>query len=204
MTLKAFTLVSTLVFSASSYAATISYNFTGEVSGLYAPIADAFSIGDSITGSFDVDTDSMTSSFNHSSRWDVDNLQVNIGGYYDITGTNGSMSISSDSTYGGSFNISFSNSSEPRVFGNPVNGLPIGYFDIQLDWFHDAGPLDYLSLPALVPLEEVSWDRSNINFPSDSERLSFEITSISQVPVPAAAWMFSTALLGLVGFKRKR
>ena len=34
--------------------------------------------------------------------------------------------------------------------------------------------------------------------------LTYEYTSIPAIPVPAAAWLFGTALIGLVGFNRRR
>lgn len=51
-----------------------------------------------------------------------------------------------------------------------------------------------------------TWDTSNLptngNNPIDISHLSL-YTSVGQVPVPAALWLFAPALLGLMGFRRR-
>ena len=44
----------------------------------------------------------------------------------------------------------------------------------------------------------------NIQHPSSGNDALWSITQISSVPVTAAAWLFGSALIGLVGIKRKR
>lgn len=68
-----------------------------------------------------------------------------------------------------------------------------------------VGPLTSLEFVAPVPEE---WDQAYIFYLVDGETDShvlFQIdsVSVSQVPVPAAAWLFGSALLGLVGLGRK-
>jgi hypothetical protein len=41
-------------------------------------------------------------------------------------------------------------------------------------------------------------------FTSGGYNVSVEGTDVSSVPVPAAAWLFGSALMGLVGFSRRK
>ncbi|MEH6590520.1 MAG: VPLPA-CTERM sorting domain-containing protein [Halioglobus sp.] len=61
-----------------------------------------------------------------------------------------------------------------------------------------------LSNNAVTPFDGVSLDRLEIEL-TGNKAISFDnIALTSAVPVPAAAWLFGSALLGLVGVKRKK
>jgi hypothetical protein len=51
--------------------------------------------------------------------------------------------------------------------------------------------------------EGLGW---NLEYLFDTDELGTDIVrlTVSQVPVPAAAWLFGSALLGLAGIARKR
>lgn len=187
--------------SAATVTDTITYQFTGSITRLAPMLEEQFSTNDLLFGSFDVET-TGTQQFTRT-IYPASNLSVTIGNDYFVSGTTGSMIISKSSTFGDGITASFSNSSGTRVFGEPVNGSSPGYFDIQLDWF-GGGILSSQALPAFAPVNTGESDRSNINFPSDSERLSYKLTSMTVVPVPAAAWLFGSALFGLIGLYRKK
>ena len=198
-------LLITAFFSASVSAATVSYQFTGIVTGVAPALIGGFDINEILVGRFDVDT--LGTQQATRTIYQATNLAISIGGKYVLTGTSGSMIITNDMGLGGTLpdgiTVYFSNSAAPTVFGGPVNGASPGYFDIQLDWFGN-GPLSTQALPLVVPVNTGEFDRSNINFPSDSERLSYKLTSMSAVPVPAAIWLFATGLIGLLGVTRRR
>jgi len=198
-------LLITPFLSASAFAAIITYQFNGVVTAVAPALDGGFDIDEILVGRFNVDTTGSQ----QSSRtiYQASNLSIEIGGDYVVTGASGSMIITNDSNLGGSLldgvTVSFSNSSAPNVFGAPVNGDSPGYFDIQLDWFTN-GPLSSQDLPTFIPVNTGEYDRSNINFPSDSERLSYELTSMTVVPIPAAIWLFGSGLIGLVGFAKRK
>ena len=182
-----------------------SYQFTGIVTGVAPGLIGGFDINEILVGRFDVDT--LGTQQVTRTIYQATNLTISIGGNYVLTGTSGSMIITNNMALGGTLldgvTVSFSNSSTPTVFGEPVNGASPGYFDIQLDWFGN-GPLSTQALPFVVPVNTGEVDRSNINFPSNSERLSYKLTSMSAVPVPTAIWLFATGLIGLLGVTRRR
>jgi len=192
-------------FSAFVSAATVSYQFTGIVTDVAPALVGGFNVDEILVGRFDVDTTGTQQVTR--TIYQATNLTINIGSNYTITGTSGSMIVTNDMDLGGTMldgvTVYFSNSSTTTVFGDPVNGSSPGYFDIQLDWFGN-GPLSTQSLPLAVLVDSGELDRSNINFPGDSERLSYQLTSMSAVPVPASIWLFSTGLLGLFGVTRRR
>lgn len=53
---------------------------------------------------------------------------------------------------------------------------------------------------AFVSITGVSFDE--VRFGSDTN--AFEFSSVSAVPIPAAAWLFASALLGLVTIARRK
>lgn len=197
-----------LIFSSQiATAAILTYEFTGEVARVAPALEGAFDVGELLVGRFNVDTDNATQQ-SYRTIYDASNLLVTVGGDYSLIGTTGSMIVVDDHALsdGDSFDsltVAFSNSSTPSVFGPKVNGHSPGYFDIQLDWFDDQNPFDSQDLPASVRTDLGALDRSNINFPSDSERLSYKLTTMTLVPVPTAVWLFSSAL-GLLGWIKRR
>ena len=66
--------------------------------------------------------------------------------------------------------------------------LPIGNYFLTLSVSNDGRPFMMFDEP-------LNW---NLMFENNSE-----YSSVSEVPVPAAAWLFASGALGLFGFKRK-
>ena len=66
--------------------------------------------------------------------------------------------------------------------------LPIGNYFLTLSVSNDGRPFMMFDEP-------LNW---NLVFENNSE-----YSSVSEVPVPAAAWLFASGALGLFGFKRK-
>ncbi|MEK8019101.1 MAG: hypothetical protein VSS75_019700, partial [Candidatus Parabeggiatoa sp.] len=145
----------------SSHAAMLEFQFTGVVNQIDSTLVEEFSIGESVVGSYKVDDSSFVAS----------NLMVTIGEDYVLTADTGSVSVSQNVW----FLVTFSGISS-GISGAPVNGNRPLYFDIQLD--DDAGLLKSGVLPLEYPISDFGWDRSNINFPDDSNRLDIEIQTI--------------------------
>ena len=177
-----------------SNAAILRYEFTGLIQGLSPSLTSGFTIGETLLGSYSVNTDTLAAS----------DLIVTIGGDYRLTAQSGSVTIVDNfAGFLDAFIVSFS-STASGISGAPVGGAGPGYFDIQLD-FSDTTVLDAASIPNTLPLDR-AFDRSNINFPSDSERLSYVVTSysrVSSVPTPATIWLFGAGLIGFAAIRRK-
>ncbi|MDM8560079.1 hypothetical protein [Candidatus Parabeggiatoa sp. HSG14] len=150
-------------FSVNSHATIVKFQFTGIVSSIDSTLAKEFSIEESVVGSYKVDDSSFVAS----------DLMVTIGEDYVLTANTGSVSVSPNVW----FMVSFSGINS-GINGIPVNGnIPL-HFDIQLD--DDAGLLKSGILPLEYPISNFGWDRSNINFSDDSNRLDIEIQTIEQ------------------------
>ena len=194
------TVLLSLFYSSSAFTAMLRYEFEGLITSTPTVLNDYFSTGDTLAGYFNVDTAGLQ----QSSRtiYEASNLSVTIANSYYLTGSSGSFIVNANQFFDG-YSLSFSNSSGENVTGDPINGVTPGYFDIQLDWFSGNSPITSQSLLDIFPTNSSVTDRSNINFPSDSERLSYELTSLRTVPLPASIWFLGSGLLLMVGFSRK-
>ena len=56
----------------------------------------------------------------------------------------------------------------------------------------------------ILIMESHDWNDPNPDTPNDALYGIQMVFSVSEVPVPAAAWLFGSALLGLAGIKRKK
>jgi hypothetical protein len=175
------------LFSINAHSTLIDFNFTGMVNQLDSTLITDFSLGDSISGSYKVDDVSFVAT----------DLKVNIGDSYFLTATNGSVTVSP----GVWFIVSFSGLAS-GINGAPVNGSPPLYFDIQLD--DDNNLLSSGVLPLHYSIPDFGWDRSNINFPDDLNRLDFEVQSIevSTIPIPGSAWLFAIGIMGMTRIRK--
>ena len=63
-----------------------------------------------------------------------------------------------------------------------------------------AGFLGFLSLEGIIAAQFFD-DSNNV---IEVDNLTVSVSGLSEVPVPAAFWLFATALVGLVGFSKRR
>lgn len=96
---------------------------------------------------------------------------------------------------------------------NPTNYLPSDYIpwggvnnDRLFEFLFEPGELVYFAF-GIEPGIGRSGDYRDGLIDSDSVDVVFELqsnTPLSEVPLPAAAWLFGSGLLGLIGFARYR
>ena len=88
---------------------------------------------------------------------------------------------------------------------NPGTGVEVG-FDIGMtsDWFNGTDLPTYI--PALANLPYAGLWASDYVDGSEVGTIEASVTSmtVSSVPVPAAAWLFASGLVGLVGVARRK
>ncbi len=152
--------------STNSDAEIVKFKFTGVVDNLNSTLLQEFSIGEKVVGTYKVDDTTL----------DASELQLTIGNDYLLTAQIGRVTVRKNIW----FIVSFSGINS-GINGGEVNGNGPLYFDIQLD--DNDGLLEDNILPLVYPISEFGWDRSNINFPNDSNRLNFNVQSI-EVDVP--------------------
>jgi hypothetical protein len=186
-----------------THAEILKYQFSGYIDRVGSEIGDGFTVNETLSGSFEIDTESLFQGIANT-RYDATNLMVTIGGDYIITGSGGSMNFS-EVPWGESIQVGFSNyGGSNEVAGDLVNGATLGRFELSFDWT-TTDPLYTQALPLEIDTLS-STDKSNLLYNTDpglDGAVSLKITSMSAVPVPAAAWLFGSALIGLVGLRRK-
>lgn len=85
-------------------------------------------------------------------------------------------------------NVFFQGDINPNTWSeitHDLGAVPVGATAAFLEFSQGIGPIDAVNLAGEVLIDDV-------------------YLGVAQVPVPAAAWLFGSALLGLAGIKRKR
>lgn len=91
--------------------------------------------------------------------------------------------------------LTFNDADHVAILGTPKELLTVHYRIGE-----GAGvwiPTDFVTLSTLVLAGSV------IEIAVDSDASQFYVSTLSTVPVPAAVWLFGTAMLGLFGMRRK-
>lgn len=83
-----------------------------------------------------------------------------------------------------------------------------GYGGTQLDLFGSNGAMQSITTTGMIALSAFS-NVTSVMFsmleaPTTYAGVGFNGMEVSAVPVPAAAWLFGSALLGFFGFSRKK
>lgn len=189
-----------------SQAALVTYSFEGNVGDIQGS-ANPFSPGQTMSGLFTYDT-STTPSFldpvNGQYSEAITHLSLFVGSY-SVTSATGAINIlNNNGLLGDSFTIS------SAVTGLPLNGSTPVTFNLGLQDFSGLA----LDSPALGPLPPSSAFGSTLfslsftddpPFPQIPNRFSItgQLTSLTPVPLPAAAVLFPTGLsLLAIAFRR--
>jgi hypothetical protein len=116
------------------------------------------------------------------------------------------------SVYGDSLNLGFANAGDAIVFTIKVADLGRNFYS---DKNQNVDGLNHVYSSAYAGDDLISAglylafeDLKGIYFPQDFNYLDLQLVvtnvSVSEVPVPAAAWLFGSALVGLSGVARRR
>lgn len=201
MKIKVFAFAILTMFSSMSHAVIV--NFSGDIP-FFNP--GPFTYGQSFTGSFTLDESIIATPTTNRFVGAVDNFTLNVAGNI-FTGENGDANqlVGGDDilliTIGGVSNIG---SVSGQIGGNLFTGFS---FDLR--------GVDLFSAPSILANNLVTSDFNYVSyvfgFGSSSNSTigrGNTITSLnftpSSVPVPSTVWLFGTAILGLIGFGRRK
>ena len=198
-----------------TYGTTVTYSFSGTVTSLEGPTPGAGSVGSEVSGTITFDDGSLDSDPSNEVDIFSSAFGPNAGLPFQGTFSNGSISASIDDAVGGG--LSLIDNPGVDIFnysiGDQTNVLRLSVSDL-------ANPIDLVRPGSGNLTGDAGFDLSTLLLDSATIRDSgfvflnpdgtfsgqilFDLTSISQVPLPAAAWLFLSAIAGLFGMKRLR
>jgi hypothetical protein len=205
-----------LLFSSSLTHANIVVTFNGILDRNSDP-NNPYSIGDSYSGSFELDESVInTGLFRGEFLGAVDNFSLNIAGSI-FSGNNGTLFQFLDAGNAGPLSSSvigdFGTESHGTVTGTAPNGATLHSVVIDIRGLVIPDPAVIVSAPLMsnrpaglsykIDLFFANSGNNGFLF-SDSTIEQFNYDVVSPVPVPAAVWLFSSGLLGLIGVSRRK
>lgn len=198
-----------------AHAAAVTYNFTAKATFLFdVPFIGSDEI---ISGTFTYDDATPPSVFGATADYNLAVTSVTVSGAnFEVMGSlpGGGSNITIMNEPRGLPNDSFSLSSD--ITGTSPNGNPFkpSTFLLFLDETSTVlDPFDSLSLSSVdLFLSEFETKTVQVNFfeptpppgVGNVATANFELLTLNQVPLPAAAWLFGSSLLGLAGIRRKK
>ena len=195
-------------------AALMQMNFNGSISfaGSFLDPTGLFTQGDSVSGFWLVET--TTADTNADPRRGIyphvgiPSFQINIG--TSIFQTNTSNIQILDNFIAG---IGTIDAYDVLANGETSNIAGLTNLNMQITLRDTQVPLDVFSddaLPSFAPnpadFDQVNQAQAQLSgiFNNNQLFMNLEIDSVSTVPVSATIWLFGTALVGLIGFSRRR
>jgi hypothetical protein len=182
-------------------AALVTYNFTGAVGHVSAPLFPTLNAGQTLTGSFTFDTaiaDSKSSASTGRYNDAITSMNVTLGAWSASLGSEGSHNNNVIKIRNGS-----SDTLEVRA---PLSGDGVGSYEPQYFRLTLKDPSGAVfgddSLPSTAPsLSSFASDRFRIVFQSENgiAKVRGNLTSLTAVPLPASVILFGAGLIALVG-----
>ncbi|WHZ30304.1 MAG: hypothetical protein OJF51_005107 [Nitrospira sp.] len=182
-------------------AALITYNFTGDVTGVRSQLSSQFNTSQTLSGSVTLNTQPDTNPNANNGSYSIQGFQIMIGGYTAQMGTSTSGVVDIRNGSGGGAGADRFNVTVNSPDGNNVNFLGPRLFDIQL-----RGPSNIFTsdaLPSSVPSVSSFTNRNEFRLvfgPEGAGRaVTGFLTSLTAVPLPAAVILFGAGLVALIG-----
>ncbi|HZJ14846.1 MAG TPA: PEP-CTERM sorting domain-containing protein [Chthoniobacteraceae bacterium] len=177
----------------------LQFQFAGFVTGIESTLSSEFAVGETIVGSFAVDTTNL-SPIPDIGDYPAFALSLVIGGDYPVSGQTGALKVLND--FGGSFDH-FHASFDGPLTGAAFNGLTPYEFDLALSL--PIAALSSEAIPLFLPLELLDGNLSSIDFGSaDENTLDFKVTSLVAVPEPSLVALLGAGALFLTSRRRAR
>lgn len=177
-------------------AASITYNFTGDVTGVHTQLSSQFNDSQTMSGFIKVNTTDLNP-LSNTGLYSIEDFKVMIGTYTATMGPAGVVEITNGSSGAGADRF---NAMLESPAGINVNSLGLNFFDILL-----RGPSStFTSAALLFPAPSVgSFNHTNefrLAFgPGGGRRIEGFLTSLTAVPLPAAVVLFGAGLVALIG-----
>ncbi len=193
---------------APAMAATITYNFTGNVTDVGSLLSSpavpspSFTTSSTMSGTMTVNTADGTAG-NLNGSYNIQSLSVTIGGYTASVGPTGTVNIRNGSGSGlaaDRFEVSAPQSG--NLTGDPINFLLPRLFTINLRgpssiFGSDALPSSIPSISSFTNAKQFRLQFGPTN--GANAQVQGEMTSLTTVPLPAGVVLFGVGLVALIG-----
>ncbi|MDR4465832.1 MAG: hypothetical protein MRJ66_16365 [Nitrospira sp.] len=178
-------------------AASVTYNFTGDVTGVDSLVSSKFNNSMTMSGSMTVDNVDQFPGSGAAGIYAVQSFTVSIGGYTATLGPSADSStiVFNAPTGDGFFSLIEQINGENVNFLGPRN-FTMGLFGPSTIWDSDALPT---SVPSLSSFASVNEFRLGFGPVGVNAGVSGVLTSLTAVPLPAAVILFGAGLISLVG-----
>lgn len=177
----------------SAMAASITYNFSGDVTGVNPLLASQFNTSQRMSGSMTVNTTDTNPNANLGS-YNIQDFRVMIGNYTATMGTSGVVDVRN----GPAFDFLAVTVNSP--VGNNVNFLAPREFDALLFGPNNIFTSDALPNPA-PSIASFTFPEFRLFFGPQGAGASVSgaLTSLTAVPLPASVILFGVGLVALIG-----
>ena len=198
-----------LSMSCMAWSATVVINFQGTVNDA-GNLTDSLTIGEVVTGTLSFTngkTDQNTSSSEGYYQYSTGELRIMVKtriGIFDtgLNNTGGFIQTVNNDPLTGNFTVIHS-SSDGGADGS-TNQWPILAMAVRMQKQPGAPMINSDAEPSALTLSD--WDSIFLTANGNNYNFGVNITSASSsvVPVPAAAWLLGSGLLGLIGVARRK
>lgn len=199
-----------VVSSFSANAEIITVNYSGTLTDVGSLFGATASVGDAMTGSFSYDT---------AGGGGILSMTVSFGAFTASLSGSGSTTVQNDQMNGSATNpadgfILRGSSTSDSLNGYSDPYMQFGLLKDNLDgqlWDDTLLPdsVDWANI-TLADINKPDWRildfgvANTASFRDDQIRWSVDGFTVSQVPVPAAVWLFGSGLIGLFGVARRK
>jgi hypothetical protein len=187
-------------------AATLRLDFSGSVSIVPSGVASAFTLGDPVTGSYFIDTNTPDSNADSTIGQYIgapSSFTYQFGSYLATAAGGGpgdSVGVFDDSASGDRFQTNVVSPKGADVNGYFLTNLTLLLVDSTGSVFSND------SLPAGLDIADFDVAQAQLIFQHatlPSANVFADLNSVSMVPVPPAVWLFGSGLIGLFGLSRR-
>lgn len=183
-------------------AASVIYNFSGNVTGVDSLVSSQFNNSMTMSGTMTVDMVDQDPGSDSTGIYAVQSFKVNIGGYearFDGSSLDNNAIVLDIPVAGDGFFSVMDQINGENVNFLGVRNFTMGLFGPSTIWDSDTLPGSTMSVPSVSSFASINEFRLAFGPVGVQAGVSGVLTSLTAVPLPAAVILFGAGLISLVG-----